>query len=106
MQPLQRCTHTSHVHVTPPPQNMPVKDFLTSINVLAAKVPPIEEHQLDLVTFVEGDEKDEQQQDGSQPSCQLHCVHELCWGQHTQARQYLKLRRQGRLECHLKQCPM
>lgn len=31
----------------------------TSIDVLAAKVPPIEEHQLNLVAFVEGDEKDE-----------------------------------------------
>lgn len=50
----------------------------TSIHILAAKVPPVEEHQLYLVAFVEGDEEDEQQQDRSQPSCQLHRVHELC----------------------------
>lgn len=50
----------------------------TSIHVLAAKVSPIEEHQLDLVAFVEGDEEDEQQQDRSKASCKFHCVHELC----------------------------
>lgn len=32
---------------------------ITSIYILAAEVPPIEKHQLDLVAFVEGDEKDE-----------------------------------------------
>lgn len=52
--------------------------LFTSVHVLAAKVPPIEEHQFDFVALVEGDEADEQQQDRSQPSCQLHCVHELC----------------------------
>lgn len=52
--------------------------IITSIHVLAAKVLPIEKHQLDLVAFVEGDEEDEQQEDRSQPPCQLHRVHELC----------------------------
>lgn len=55
-----------------------LRSSFTSVHVLAAKVPPIEEHQLDFVALVEGDEEDEQQQDRSQPSCQLHCVHELC----------------------------
>lgn len=51
---------------------------VTSIHILAAKVPPIEKHQLDLVAFVEGDEEDKQQENRSQPPCQLHGVHELC----------------------------
>lgn len=55
-----------------------LRSSFTSVHVLAAKVPPIEEHQLNFVALVEGDEEDEQQQDRSQPSCQLHCVHELC----------------------------
>lgn len=62
------------------------RDAFTSIYVFAAKVSPIEKHQLNLVAFVEGNEKDEKQQDRSQPSCKLHGVHELCWGQHTKHR--------------------
>lgn len=58
--------------------NMMFGTVVTSIHILAAKVPPIEKHQLNLVAFVEGDEEDEQQKDRSQPPCQLHGVHELC----------------------------
>lgn len=62
---------------------------LTSIYILAAKVVPVEEHELDPVALVQSHEADQQQQDGSQTSGQLHRVHELCWCEERQ--RHLKL---------------
>lgn len=56
---------------------------LTSIYILAAKVVPVEEHELNPVALVQRHQTDEQHQDGSQTSGQLHCVHQLCcYGKH------------------------
>lgn len=52
---------------------------LTSVDVVAAKVVAIEEHELDPVALVEGHQADQQQQDGAQASRQLHRVHQLSW---------------------------
>jgi len=40
-------------------------------------VVPVEEHELDAVTLVDGHQADEEQQDGAQTPRQLHGVHQL-----------------------------
>lgn len=50
---------------------------LTSVDVVAAEVVPVKEHELDPVALVESRQADQQQQDGTQASRQLHHVHQL-----------------------------
>lgn len=51
---------------------------LTSIYILTAEVVPVEEHELNPVALVQRHQTDQQYQDGSQTSGQLHRVHQLC----------------------------
>lgn len=51
---------------------------LTSVYILTTKVVPVEEHELDPVALVQCHQTNQQHQDGSQTSGQLHCVHQLC----------------------------
>lgn len=51
---------------------------LTAVHVLAAKVVPIKEHELNSVALVQGDQEDKQEKNGAQSTGQLDCVHELC----------------------------
>lgn len=51
---------------------------LTSIYILTPKVVSVEEHEFDPVALVQRDQADQQQEDGPQPSGQLHRVHQLC----------------------------
>lgn len=55
------------------------RGLLTSIHVVAAKVVPVEEHELNPVALVEGHQTHQQQQDHAQAPGQLHRVHQLCW---------------------------
>lgn len=50
---------------------------LTSVYILTAEVASVEEHELNSVALVERHQADEQHQDGSQTSGQLHRVHQL-----------------------------
>lgn len=74
---------------------MKSRESLTSVHVLAAEVVPVEEHQLDPVALVERHQADEQQQDGSQTSGQLHRVHELCWRSRADTEEEFQLQTDG-----------
>lgn len=51
---------------------------LTSVCILTPKVVSVEEHELDPVALVQCHQADQQQEDGTQTSGQLHRVHQLC----------------------------
>lgn len=72
MKPTKECVMDTHTHLSlTGKETEPIHTYknkfhalcfiYTSIHVLAAEVPPVEEHQLNFVAFVEGDEEDEQQ---------------------------------------------